>query len=84
MEAPRLGVESELQLSAYATATATRDPSLVCDLHHNSWQRQIFNPLSEARSQTCKLMVTSWIHFHCATMGISNIHFLKLQEDIKI
>jgi len=25
MEVPRLGVESELQLLAYATATATRD-----------------------------------------------------------
>ena len=27
MEVPRLGVESELQLLAYATATATPDPS---------------------------------------------------------
>ena len=27
MEVPRLGVESELQLPAYATATATGDPS---------------------------------------------------------
>ena len=28
MEVPRLGAESELQLPAYTTATATRDPSL--------------------------------------------------------
>ena len=28
MEAPRLGVESELQLPAYTTATATRDPQV--------------------------------------------------------
>ena len=28
MEVPRLGVKSELQLQAYATAIATRDPSL--------------------------------------------------------
>ena len=27
MEVPRLGVESELQLPAYTTATATQDPS---------------------------------------------------------
>ena len=27
MEVPRLGVESELQLPAYTTATATLDPS---------------------------------------------------------
>jgi len=36
MEIPRLGVESELQVPAHTTATATRDPSLVCDLHHSS------------------------------------------------
>ena len=38
-------------------------------LHHSSWQCMIFNPLSEARDQTCVLMDTSLIHFHCATMG---------------
>ena len=32
MEVPRLGVESELQLPAYTTATAAQDPSRVCDL----------------------------------------------------
>ena len=36
MEVPRLGVKSELQLPAYATAIATPDPSRVCDLHHSS------------------------------------------------
>ena len=52
MEVPRQGVKWELQLPAYAIATATQDPSCVCDLHHSSWQRQILNPLSEARDQT--------------------------------
>ena len=33
MEVPRLGVESELQLPASTTATATSDPGSVCDLH---------------------------------------------------
>ena len=32
MEVPRLGVESELQLPVYTTATAALDPSRVCDL----------------------------------------------------
>lgn len=32
------GCESELQLQAYTTATATRDPSRICDLHHSSRQ----------------------------------------------
>ena len=36
MEVPGLGVESELQLPAYPTATATQDPSRICDLHHLS------------------------------------------------
>ena len=35
MEGPRLGVESELWLLAYTTATATQDLSLLCDLHHS-------------------------------------------------
>ena len=49
MEVPRLGVELEPQLLAYATGTATQDLSFVCDLHHSSQQCQILNPLSEAR-----------------------------------
>ena len=36
MEVPRLGVESQLQLLAGTTATATPDLSCVCDLHHGS------------------------------------------------
>ena len=34
MDVPRLGVESELQLPACATATATMDLSWICDLSH--------------------------------------------------
>ena len=30
-------VESELYLPAYTTATATQDPSQVCNLHYSSW-----------------------------------------------
>ena len=44
MEVPRLGVELELLPLAYARATAMRDLSHVCDLHHSSRQDQIFNP----------------------------------------
>ena len=40
-EVPRLGVESELQLLACATATAMPDLRHICDLHHSSWQCQI-------------------------------------------
>ena len=68
-EVPRLGVELELQLPAHTRATATWDPSRVCNLHHSSWQCQKINLLSEARDQTCNLMVPSQIRFHCTTTG---------------
>ena len=52
MEVPRLGAELELQLWAYAIATAKSGLSCVCDLHGSLWQSPILNPLSEARDQT--------------------------------
>ena len=58
---PRLGVQSELKLPAYTTATATWEPSLVCDLQHSSQQCWILNPLIEARDRTRVLMDTSWV-----------------------
>ena len=48
VEVPRLRVESELQLLAYPTATATADSSHVCNLRYSSQQCQILNPLSKA------------------------------------
>ena len=41
MEVPRPGVDSELQLQAYYTATATPDPSHICDLRSSLQQHQI-------------------------------------------
>ena len=69
VEVPRLGIESELQLPAYTTATATQDPSHISDLHHGSRQCQILNPLSEAKDRARNLGGPSQIHFHVATMG---------------
>ena len=63
MEVPRLGVESELQLLAYATATATQNPSYVCNLHCGSQQHRIRNLLSEAGDRTCVLMDPNQIRF---------------------
>ena len=62
MEAPRLGVELELQPPAYFTAT--QDPSCICDLHHSPRQCQIPNQLSKAKGQTHVPMDTSWVHYH--------------------
>ena len=75
MEVPRRGVELELQLPAYTTATATQDPSLICDLYYSSGQCWILNPLSEARDQTCVLMDASQIPFFWATMGTPFIFY---------
>ena len=79
MEVPRLGVESELQLLAYTTATATWNPSHIFNLHHNSWQHPIPGPTQ------CILMDTSRIHFHCTTKGtptyfIFLLHFFLPSE----
>ena len=63
-ESSRLGVKLEPQLLAYTTATATQDPSHVCNLYHSFWQRQIPDPLSEARGQTHILTDPRWICFH--------------------
>ena len=37
-EVPRLGVELELQLQTYTTASATQDPNHICNLHLSSQQ----------------------------------------------
>ena len=60
----RLGVQSKLQQLAYTTATEMQDPSTTFNLYHSSRQRQILNPLTEARDGTCVLMDTSWVLFH--------------------
>ena len=71
MEVPRVGVELELQLPALATATARRDLSHVCDLHHSSQQRRILNSLSRApRDWAWILMDISWVHVHWAMREI--------------
>ena len=59
---PHIRVQSELQLLAYARATAMQDPSHICSLHNTSWQCWILNPLSEAREQTRILMDASQVH----------------------
>ena len=58
MEVPRLGVELDLQLIAYTTATAMPDPSQFCGQHCSLRQYRILNLLGEARVQTCILMDT--------------------------
>ena len=56
MEVPRLGVEQELQLQAYAMAPAIPDLSSICKLHCSLQQCWILNPLRETRDQACILL----------------------------
>ena len=69
MEVTRLEVKSGLQLLACTTATATQDPSHVCNLHYSSRKCWILNPLNVAGNQSRILLDTGWICFCCATMG---------------
>ena len=73
----RLGVQLELQLLAYTTATAMRDLSHVYNLYHSSRQCRILDPLSKARDGTHILIDTSWIGFFCAMMGAPKARGIK-------
>ena len=64
MRFPRLGGALELYWLAYTLATAMRDLSYVCDLHHSSWQHQILNPPSKGRDRIHILMDTSQVRYH--------------------
>ena len=77
MEVPRLWVQLEIQLLAYAIATATPDLSCICYLHHSSWQYQILNPLSMARDPAYILMDATWVHNLLSYSGKSTRAFLK-------
>ena len=57
IDIPRLGVELELQLPTMATPTAMWVQSLLCDLHHSSWQPQIPDPLSKGRMESESLWI---------------------------
>ena len=67
MEVPRLGVQSELQPPDYTRATP--DPSHICNRHHSPRQRQIPNPLIEARDRTRTSWLPSRNRFRCTTTG---------------
>ena len=76
MKVLRPGVESELQLPAYTTATATPDPNHVCSLCRSSWQYQIINPLSQTRDRNCILRNCFGCSICWTTIGIPTINIL--------
>ena len=76
MEIPRLGVKSELQLPAYTTATATPDPSHICNLYCSSWQHWILNPQGKAGDWTQILRGTNRVCYHNGTSGHTPLKIL--------
>ena len=54
---------------ALSSATATPDPSCVCDLHHSSQRRWILDPTEQGQGWNHNLMAPSKIRFRCATTG---------------
>ena len=83
MEIPRQGVQSELQLPAYATTIATQDLSCIFDLHHSSRQCQILNLLSKVRDRTYNLVVPSRICSRCTMMGTPRVLYLNFHEKMQ-
>ena len=69
MEVPRLGVELELQMQAYTTATAMRDPSHIWDLHCSSQQCQILNPWARPRMEPASSLILVGFVTHWAMTG---------------
>ena len=82
MEVPRLWVESELPLMAFAIATATAmpDPSCICDLCRSWQQYWILNLLSQARDRTCILTDTSQVLNPLSHKGNSTVPFCCLAD----
>ena len=83
MEVPRLGIQWELQPPEYTTATAMQDLSWVCHLFHSSQQRQILNPLIEARDRTHVLMDARRFVNHWAITGTPKTLTLKVIQITK-
>ena len=69
MEAPGLGVESELQLPVYATATARPDPGCICDLCCPLWLCAIKAGIEPASSWTLCWVLNLMSHNRNCNLG---------------
>ena len=64
--------------AAYGGSQARRQIGAVATgLHHSASNIRSLTTLSKARDWTRNLVVTSRIHFHCATMGMPSAMVLK-------
>ena len=72
---------SQLPNQSYAPTTAMPDLSCIGDLRCSSRQRQILNPLSEARDLIYILMDTSWVHNPLSHKGNSPSYGLFMKQE---
>ena len=77
MAVPRLGVELELQVPAYTTATATPDPSFTLDLHHSSWQCGSLIHRARPGIETSSSWIVIVFVTHWATTGTPRTELFK-------
>ena len=79
-----LGVELELQLLACTSATATLDPSHICDLHCSLRQCQILNPTEQGQGLNPHPH-GHYVRFltHWAIMGTSPVNVLNGSEKVE-
>ena len=83
MEIPRLGVKSELQLSAYAPGTAMQNEATSATYTTSPGEQDPY-PLSEARDQICILMDMMYVYNPLSHNGNSSILLYFLQSFIII
>ena len=82
MEVPRLGVELEPQLPAYATATSHRiqaASATYTTAHGNAGS--LTNPLGKARDQILILMDSGRIRVCCTTTGTAKCPILEEEKN---
>ena len=77
MEVPRLGVESEQQLLAYTTATATPDPSWVCNLYHTHGNTKSLTHWARPGIEPPSLWILVRFITHWATTGTPILLFIQ-------
>ena len=78
MEVPGLGVESELQLPAYATATAMQDSSYIYNLRHTLWQCQILTHWVRPEIKPISLCILCQVLNPLSHNGNSLFFFFKI------
>ena len=77
MKVSRLGVKLEMQLLAYATATAMPYPSCICNLHHSSWQTRSLTHWARPRIKHASSWMLVRFPNHWTMTGTRCIGILK-------